>query len=121
LVEACNAQAAGIRAQAQQRDAQRPALQQRQQDLNSGIEQHNAARQDWARRKSKQDALVELDRRDLAAWLERVQRFLATDDFRAAYSAAARPAACSLEGLDDLAAAPVGATLERALACLQAL
>lgn len=121
LVEACNAEAAGIRAQAQQRDAQRPTLQQRQQDLNSGIEQHNAARRDWAGRKSKHDALVELNRRDLTAWLERAQRFFATDGFRAAYIAAARPAACGPEGLHDLAAVPVGATLERALGCLRAL
>lgn len=121
LVEACNAEAAQIRAQAQQRDAQRPALAQRQQDLNASVEQHNAARQEWAARKSKHDALVELDRGDLAAWLERTQRFFATEGFRTAYAAAARPARCEAEGLRDLAAAPVAATLERALACLQAL
>jgi chromosome segregation ATPase len=121
LVEACNAEAAEIRAQAQQRDAQRPALGQRQQDLNADIERHNAARQDWAGRKSKHDALVELNRRDLTAWLERMQRFFATDGFRAASIAAGRPAACRPEGLQELAAAPVSATLERVLACLNAL
>ena len=46
LVAACNAEAAEIRAQAQQRDAQRPALAQRQRDLNASVEQHNAARQE---------------------------------------------------------------------------
>ncbi len=121
LVQACNAEAAGIRAQAQQRDAQRPGLGQRQQDLNSGIEQHNAARQDWAGRKSRHDALVELNRRDLTAWLERAQRFFAPDGFRAVYLAAARPPACRPEGLQDLATAPDGTTLERVLGCLRAL
>ncbi len=121
LVQACNAEAAEIRAQAQQRDAQRPALAQRQQDLNASVEHHNAARQSWAGRKSKHDALAELDRRDLTAWLERAERFFATDGFRAAYIAAARPAACRPEELRDLAATPVAATLERALGCLQAL
>jgi DNA repair exonuclease SbcCD ATPase subunit len=121
LVEVCNAEAGEIRAQAQQRDAQGPALKRRQRDLNSGIEQHNAARQDWAARKSKQDALVALNRRDLGAWLERAQRFFETDAFRVAYVAAGRPAACGPEGLEELTAAPGDAALERALDCLQAL
>jgi len=121
LVESCNAEAGEIRAQAQQRDTQGPALKQRQQTLNAGIEEQNAARQDWAARKTKQDALVALNRRDLSAWLQRVQRFFGTDDFRTAYVAAARPSACAPEGLEELAATPGGTALERALDCLQAL
>lgn len=121
LVQACNAEAAEIRASAHQRDAQRPALAQRQRDLNASVEQHNAARQNWAARKSKHDALVELDRRDLGAWLERAQRYFATDGFRAAYGAAGQPAACRADSLRDLTAAPTETNLERALGCLQAL
>ena len=121
VVEACNTEAAAIRKQAQQRDAQRPALQQRQQDLNARIERHNAARQDWAGRKSQLDARLELNRHDLGTWLERAQRFFATADFAAAYLAANKPAACRPEGLRDLADAPAAATLQRALGCLQAL
>ncbi len=121
LVEACNAEAAAIRKQAQQRDAQRPVLQQRQQVLNAGIERHNAARQDWAGSKSKLDARLELNRHDLTAWLERAQRFFASDSFGPAYLAAAKPAACAPEGLRDLAAAPTAAALQRVLGCLQAL
>lgn len=120
VVEACNTEAAAIRKQAQQRDAQRPVLQQRQQDLNARIERHNAARQDWAGQKSKLDARLELNRHDLGAWLERAQRFFATDEFAAADLAANKPAACRPEGL-DLAEAPTAVTLQRALGCLQAL
>jgi hypothetical protein len=121
LVETCNARAAEIRAQAEQRDAQRPALDKRQLDLNAGIERHNAARQDWAQRKAKHDQLAQLNRRDLVVWLERAERFFAGDGFRAAYQTAAGPAACSAAGLRDLAAAPSAETAERALACLHAL
>ncbi len=121
LVETCNAKAAEIRAQAEQRDAQRPALDERQHDLNADIEQHNAARREWAQRKAGHDQLAQLNRRDLVAWLERAEKFFAEDAFRAACQAAARPAACSAAGLKDLAAAPSAETVERALACLQAL
>jgi len=121
LVEACNAEAAAIRQQAQQRDAQRPALLQRQQELNARIERHNAARQDWTGQKSKLDARLELNRTDLSAWLERAQRFFTSDDFGAAYLAAGKPAACKPEALRDLVAAPDASTLERVLRCLQAL
>ena len=120
VVEACNTQAVAIRKQAQQRDAQRPVLQQRQQDLNARIERHNAARQDWAGQKSKLDARLELNRHDLGAWLERAQRFFATDEFAAADLAANKPAACRPDDL-DLAEAPTAVRLQRALGCLQAL
>lgn len=121
LVEACNTEAAGIRAQAQERDIEGPALKQRQQELNSSIEQHNAVRQEWVKRKGKHDAQVELNRHDLTAWLERVQGFVGTDAFRAAYRAAGSPPACRPEGLQDLAATPARGTLERVLGCMHAL
>jgi len=121
LVAACNAEAAAIRKQAQERDAQRPALKQRQQELNTGVERHNAARHDWAGRKSKLDSRLELNRHDLAGWLERAQRFFVSDSFGPAYLAARKPAACAPEGLRDLAAAPAAAALQRVLGCLQSL
>jgi hypothetical protein len=120
-VETCNARAAEIRTQAELRDAQRPALDKRQHDLSAGIAQHNAARQKWAQRNAKHDQLAQLNRRDLVAWLERAERFFAGDSFRAAYQAAARPAACNAAGLKDLAAAPSAETVERALGCLHAV
>lgn len=121
LVEACNAEAARIREQAQARDAQRPMLRQRQEDLNRDIAQHNTVRRDWAVRKNQHEGLMEMNRRDLAAWLDRAQRFFATDAFKVRYRAAGNPAACRPEGLQNLATAPARATLERALGCLQAL
>jgi hypothetical protein len=121
LVEACNAEAARIRAQLQQRAAQGPALKQRQLDLNADIAQHNSARQDWAGRKTNHDALAAQNRRDLTAWLQRAEDFFGTDGYRAAYQAAAGPAACKPAGLQDLAAAPTAGTLDRVLGCLRAL
>jgi cell division septum initiation protein DivIVA len=121
LVEACNAEAARIREQASARDAQRPLLKQRQEDLNRRIAQHNTARHDWAARKSKHDGPMDLNRRDLVGWLERAQRYFDSNVFQARYRAAGNPAACRPEGLQNLAAAPSRATLERVHACLLAI
>lgn len=121
LVGACNTDAARIRAEAEQREEQRPALGERQHELNADIEQHNAVRAEWAARKGQHDQLVRLNERDLVAWLQRAEQFFATDAFRSAYRAAARPPVCGAEGLKNLAAAPAAATVERVLACLQAL
>jgi hypothetical protein len=121
LVEACNAEAARIREQANARDAQRPLLKQRQEDLNRRIAQHNTARRDWAARKSKHDGLMDLNRRDLVGWLQRAQRYFDSGVFQARYRAAGSPAACRPEGLQNVAAAPVRVTLERVLGCLHAI
>ena len=61
LVESCNAMAAGLQSVAQQLEQERPRLQVRQQELKARIEQHNAARRDWAMRKRDHEARVQAD------------------------------------------------------------
>jgi chromosome segregation ATPase len=121
LIESCNAMATGLQSVAQQLEQERPRLQARQQDLKARIDQHNAARKDWAARKRDQDTRAQANRTDAEPWLVSARAFLATESVKAAVRKAGDPQACKalapadLEGLATIEAA------RRVQGCLKAL
>jgi chromosome segregation ATPase len=121
LVQMCNARAGEIQAAVRSLEAKPALLQKRQADLNRRIEQYNPARRDWARRKDEHDGQLRLNRRDLAAWLVRVQRYFGGAAFRAARAKAGNPGACAPEALRDQPAAASAEALSQTLGCLRAL
>lgn len=121
LVEMCNALAGEIQTAARKLEAEPALLQKRQADLNRRIEQYNSARRDWAKRKQESDGLLRLNRRDLAAWLERTQGYFGGVAFRTAHVKAGKPAACAPQALGGQLGSPPADALARTLGCLRAL
>jgi chromosome segregation ATPase len=118
LVESCNAMAAGLQSVAQQLEQERPRLQTRQQELKARIEQHNAARRDWALRKRDHDVKVQANRSDCEPWLNAAKAFLASDGAKAAAKKAGDPAPCKAAGEPG---GPGSEGVRRMQACLKAL
>jgi chromosome segregation ATPase len=121
LVESCNAMAAGLQTVAQQLEQERPRLQARQQELKARIEQHNAARRDWALRKRDHDARLQANRTDCEPWLNSAKSFVATDSFRAMVKKAGDPAQCKAATPTDLAGLASPDAVRRVQACLKLL
>lgn len=121
LVESCNAMAAGLQSVAQQLEQERPKLQQRQQDLKTRIEQHNAARRDWALRKRDQDTRVQANRADSEPWVASAKAFLATESMKAMIKKAGEPQQCKAIAPADPAAAAGPDAVRRVQGCLKAL
>jgi chromosome segregation ATPase len=121
LVESCNAMAAGLQTVAQQLEQERPRLQSRQQELKARIEQHNAARREWALRKRDNDARLQANRTDCEPWLNSARAFLATDGFRALVRKAGDPAPCKAATAAEIAGPASADAVRRVQACLKLL
>jgi hypothetical protein len=111
--------AAGLQSVAQQLEQERPRLQARQQELKARIEQHNAARRDWALRKRDHDAKVQANRTDCEPWLGSAKAFLASDGVKAIAKKAGDPPQC--KAALEPAGAAGGDGVRRVQACLKAL
>jgi hypothetical protein len=121
VVESCNAMAAGLQSVAQQLEQERPGLQVRQQDLKARIEQHNAARRDWAVRKRDHEARVHSNRIDSEPWLASAKGFLATESIKAAVKKAGDPAPCKAAATAEIAGLAPPEAVRRLQACLEGL
>jgi chromosome segregation ATPase len=121
LVESCNAMAAGLQSVAQQLEQERPRLQARQQELKARIEQHNAARRDWALRKRDHEARVQANRNDSEPWLASVKAFLASDSMKASMKKLPDPSPCKAAAPAELTALAANEAVRRLQGCLKAL
>jgi hypothetical protein len=122
LVESCNAMAAGLQSVAQELEQDRPGLHARQQDLKTRIEQHNAARRDWAVRKRDHEVKVQANRSDCEPWLATAKTFLATESMKATVKKAGEPAPCkAVVPAEQLATLAASDAVRRMQACLVGL
>ncbi|MCC7547741.1 MAG: hypothetical protein IT532_08245 [Burkholderiales bacterium] len=121
LVESCNAMAVGLKGTAQKLEQERPALQARQLDLKQRIEQHNAARKEWAQIKRDHEARVQANRGDCEHWVAGARPFLVSEGFRSLTKKAGNPATCDAAHLAEAVSAPHEQVVGRLQACLKAL
>jgi DNA repair exonuclease SbcCD ATPase subunit len=121
LVESCNAMAVGLKGTAQKLEQERPALQARQQELKQRIEQHNAARKEWAQRRRDHDARLQANRGDCDHWVTGAKPFLASEGFKALAKKAGNPPACEVSKLTEAMAMPQEQAVARVQSCLKAL
>jgi len=121
LVESCNAMAVGLKGTAQKLEQERPALQARQQELKVRVEQHNAARKEWAQLKREHEAKLQANRGDCEHWLNGAKPFLASEGFKAMAKRAGNPAACEAARLGEAVALPHEQAVGRVQSCLKAL
>ena len=121
LVASCNASALELKAAAEERAEERVELQSRQATLNQRIEQQNAARRGWAKRKQDHDPRVQLNRSDLKDWLDRASAFFASNPFKALATRTKNPPACEPERIGSLSGLPPVSALRQALDCLKAV
>jgi len=121
LVESCNAMAVGLKGTAQKLEQERPALQTRQQELKQRIEQHNAARKEWAQTRRDHEARLQANRGDCDHWVTAAKPFLATDGFKALAKKAGNPAACEAAKLVEAVALPHEQAVARVQSCLKVL
>ena len=121
LVESCNAMAAGLQGVAQQLEQDRPRLQARQQEIKARIEQHNAARRDWALRKRDHEARLKANRTDCEPWLASARAFVAGEAFRAMVKKAGDPPACKAATAAEATAQAGSDAVRRVQSCLKLL
>jgi hypothetical protein len=121
LVESCNAMAVGLKGTAQKLEQERPALQTRQQELKQRIEQHNAARKEWAQRRRDHDARLQANKGDCDHWVTGAKPFLASEGFKALAKKAGNPPACEASKLAEAVAMPQEQAVARVQSCLKAL
>jgi chromosome segregation ATPase len=121
LVESCNAMAVGLKGTAQRLEQERPALQARQQDLKQRIEQHNAARKEWAQLKRDHEARLQANKGDCEHWMSGAKPFVGSEGFKALSRKAGNPSACDATRLNEALAQPHEQAMVRVQACLKVL
>lgn len=121
LVESCNAMAVGLKGTQQKLEQERPALQARQQELKLRIEQHNAARKEWAQRKREHETKLLANKGDCEHWVNGAKPFLASEGFKSLTKKAGSPAPCEPTALTEALALPQEQAVGRVQACLKAV
>ncbi len=121
LWEPCNARGTELRELAGRLDAQRPTIEAQQKEVNARIDLHNAAGDDYAKRKQEQDSRDRLNQQDTEDWLGRVRAYLASESSHAVLVRAGDPTVCGLDRTAEVAGARRTAALKRAQDCLKAL
>ncbi len=121
LVESCNAMAVGLKGTQQKLEQDRPALQARQQELKQRIDQHNAARKEWAQLKREHEAKLLANKGDSEHWVNGAKPFLASEGFKAMVKKAGNPAACEPAALAEALALPQEKAVGRVQSCLKAV
>lgn len=121
LVESCNARTLELRPVVLAHEAQRPALQQRQEALQQRIEAHNAARREWVARNRELDPKLQANRKDADYWLGEARAFVTGDAFRRLAKNADASAACDARMLGDPASPLPSAAVGRVHTCLKAV
>ena len=121
LVASCNAKTVELTAQARKLEEEGPQLEARRKELNARVEQHNAASQDFAKRRQQSDARDALNQRDAEDWLGRARAFLASDTFTALPVSSGGVPVCAPERIAELATLPSTQAVAQARACLQAV
>jgi cell division septum initiation protein DivIVA len=121
LAASCNAKAVALMAQARKLEEQGPQIEARRKDLNARVARHNAANQEFAKRRQQSDARDMLNQRDAEEWLGRAREFLASNTFNALPVSSGGVAACAPERIAELTTLPSTQGVKQAQACLRAV